>query len=90
MIVQYIIVGIVVLGALSYAYYRIRKALSVKSGDPCYGCALKKVCKRRSGSGLLTRHPLEDSPVEFLIGFEDLQHFPCREDLAELQMVFLL
>lgn len=46
MIVQYIIVGIVVLGALSYAYCRIRKALSVKSGDPCYGCALKKVCKK--------------------------------------------
>ena len=46
MIVQYIIVGTVVLGALSYAYYRIRKALSVKSGDPCYGCALKKVCKK--------------------------------------------
>lgn len=46
MIVQYIIVGIIIVCALSYAYYRIRKALSVKSGDPCYGCALKQVCKK--------------------------------------------
>lgn len=46
MIVQNIIVGIIVALALSYALYKIRKALSVKSGDPCYGCALKKVCKK--------------------------------------------
>lgn len=46
MIVQNIIVGIIVALALSYALYKIRKALSIKSGDPCYGCALKKVCKK--------------------------------------------
>lgn len=46
MIVQNIIVGIIVALAFSYALYKIRKALSIKSGDPCYGCALKKVCKK--------------------------------------------
>jgi hypothetical protein len=46
MIAQYIIVGIVVALAFFYALYRIRKALGQKSGDPCYGCALKKVCKK--------------------------------------------
>ena len=46
MIIQNIIVGIIVALALSYALYKIRKALSIKSGDPCYGCALKKVCKK--------------------------------------------
>ena len=46
MIAQYIIVGIVVALAFFYALYMIRKALRQKSGDPCYGCALKKVCKK--------------------------------------------
>ena len=46
MIVQYIIVGIIVALAFSYALYMIQKALRIKSGDPCYGCALKKVCKK--------------------------------------------
>lgn len=46
MIVQNIIVGNIVALAFSYALYKIRKALSIKSGDPCYGCALKKVCKK--------------------------------------------
>ena len=46
MIAQYIIVGIVVALAFFYALYMIRKALRQKSGNPCYGCALKKVCKK--------------------------------------------
>ena len=46
MIAQYIIVGIVVALAFFYALYMIRRALRQKSGDPCYGCALKKVCKK--------------------------------------------
>lgn len=46
MVVQYIIVGVIVTIALVYAFLMVRKALSVKSGDPCYGCALKKVCKK--------------------------------------------
>ena len=46
MIAQYIIVGIVVALAFFYALYMIRKALRQKSGDPCYGCALKQVCKK--------------------------------------------
>lgn len=46
MLLQYIIVSIIIVLALSYALYMIRKALSVRSGDPCYGCALKKVCTK--------------------------------------------
>ncbi len=47
-IFQYIIVAIALMACVAYALWRIRKALSVKSGDPCYGCALKKVCKKKS------------------------------------------
>lgn len=54
-LIQYIIVGIIVLGAISYALYRILKALRVKSGDPCYGCALKQVCKKEKRRKLITR-----------------------------------
>ena len=38
---QLIIVAIIVAACLVYAGIRIRKALRVKPGDPCYGCALK-------------------------------------------------
>lgn len=47
MTIQYIIIALVVATCVAYALWRIRKALSVKSGDPCYGCALKKVCKKK-------------------------------------------
>ncbi len=45
---QYIIIAIVLMACVAYALWRIRKALSVKTGDPCYGCALKQVCKKKS------------------------------------------
>ncbi len=47
-IFQYIIIAFALMACVAYALWRIRKALSVKSGDPCYGCALKKVCKKKS------------------------------------------
>lgn len=47
MTIQYIIIALVVATCVAYALWRIRKALSVKSGDPCYGCALKKVCRKK-------------------------------------------
>lgn len=47
MTIQYIIIALVVAMCVAYALWRIRKALSVKSGDPCYGCALKKVCRKK-------------------------------------------
>lgn len=43
---QLIIVAIIVAACLVYAGIRIRKALRVKPGDPCYGCALKDACKK--------------------------------------------
>lgn len=46
MIIQYIIIVIVLLISIAYAVWRIHKALKVKSGDPCYGCALRKVCRK--------------------------------------------
>ncbi len=48
MITQYIIITIVLIACVTYALWRIRKALSVKTGDQCYGCALKKVCKKKN------------------------------------------
>ena len=48
MMTQYIIITIVLIACVAYAIWRIRKALSVKTGDPCYGCALKKVCKKKN------------------------------------------
>ena len=47
MTIQYIITAIVLATCVAYAIWRIRKTLSVKTGDPCYGCALKKVCKKK-------------------------------------------
>ncbi len=47
-IFQYIIIAIVLIACVAYALWRIKNALSVKTGDPCYGCALKKVCKKKS------------------------------------------
>lgn len=44
MIIQYIILAVVLAACLAYAIWRIKKAISVKSGDPCYGCALKDAC----------------------------------------------
>lgn len=44
MTIQYVIIGVVVAAAIAYAAWRIKKAMSVKSGDPCYGCALKDAC----------------------------------------------
>ena len=47
MTIQYIIIAIVLTACVAYALWRIRKSLSVKTGDPCYGCALKKVCRKK-------------------------------------------
>lgn len=44
MVIQYFILSAVLLGSVIYAGWRIKKALSVKSGNPCYGCALKDAC----------------------------------------------
>lgn len=46
MTIQYIILGAILLACIIYAVWRIKKALSVKSGGPCYGCALKDVCQK--------------------------------------------
>lgn len=46
MTLQYIILGVVLAAAVAYSVYRIWKALHVKSGDPCYGCALKDACQK--------------------------------------------
>lgn len=46
MVLQYIIIGIVILLCLIYAGWRIHRAFKIKAGDPCYGCALKKVCRK--------------------------------------------
>lgn len=46
MALQYIVLGIVLTACVAYAIYRAVKALSVKSGDPCYGCALKDACQK--------------------------------------------
>ena len=48
MTVQYIIIALILAGCVAYAIWRIRKALSVKTGDPCHGCALKKVCRKKN------------------------------------------
>ena len=61
MTIQYIIIALVVATCVAYALWRIRKALSVKSGDPCYGCALKKVCRKKDGSPDISRGKLFDS-----------------------------
>lgn len=46
-IIQYIIIAVVLTACIAYTLWRIRKALSVKTGDPCYGCALKKACRKK-------------------------------------------
>lgn len=46
MTIQYIILGIILAAAVAYAAYRIVKAMNVKSGDPCYGCALRDACQK--------------------------------------------
>lgn len=46
MLIQYIILAVVLTVSVVYAVYRAIKALSVKSGDPCYGCALKDACQK--------------------------------------------
>lgn len=45
--IQIVIVIIILVACIVYAGIRIRKALRVKPGDPCYGCALKDACKKR-------------------------------------------
>lgn len=47
MTIQYIILGVVLAISVGYAIWRIIKALNVKSGDPCYGCALKDACRKK-------------------------------------------
>ena len=47
-IIQYIIIAVVLTACIAYALWRIRKALGVKTGDPCYGCALKKACRKKN------------------------------------------
>lgn len=46
MLIQYIILAVVLTVCVVYAVYRAIKALSVKSGNPCYGCALKDACQK--------------------------------------------
>lgn len=46
MTIQYIILGVVLTASIGYAVWRIKKALSIKSGDSCYGCALKDACRK--------------------------------------------
>lgn len=46
MTVQYIIIGVVVAASVAYAAWRIKKAMDMRSGDPCHGCALKDACLR--------------------------------------------
>lgn len=46
MTIQYAIIFIVLALCIAYAVWRIHKALKIKSGDPCDGCALKKVCRK--------------------------------------------
>lgn len=48
---QLIIVAVVVAACLAYAIQRIRKALRVKAGEPCGGCALKEVCEKNKRKG---------------------------------------
>ena len=48
MTIQYIIIAIVLMACVGYALWRIKKTLSVKTGDPCYGCALKKLCRKKN------------------------------------------
>lgn len=52
---QYIIIVIVLTACVAYALWRIRKTLSVKAGDPCYGCALKKACRKKGTSQSMKR-----------------------------------
>lgn len=56
---QLIIVAIIVAACLVYAGIRIRQALRVKPGDPCYGCALKDACKKKQEQGLQALAPCE-------------------------------
>lgn len=55
MVWQYIIICVVLAVSVGYAVWRIYKALHVKPGDPCYGCALKDVCRRNAYCGKETQ-----------------------------------
>ena len=46
MLIQYIILAVVLTACVVYAVYRAIKALRVKSGHPCYGCAMKDECQK--------------------------------------------
>lgn len=46
MIVQYIIIGVILAICIIYAAWRIHKAMKIKAGDPCSGCALRKACRK--------------------------------------------